>query len=77
MKLTLSVDERIVRRARQRARAMGKSLNQVIREHLERLAAETDPDAAVVELQRLWRKANGHSRGWRFSRHDLHGRSRA
>ena len=33
MNITLSVDERLVRRARKKAEAMGKSLNQLVREY--------------------------------------------
>ena len=35
MNLTLSVDERVAEGARQTAQAMGKSLNQVVRDYLE------------------------------------------
>lgn len=38
MNLTLAVDDRTVERARCAAQAMGKSLNQVVREYLEQLA---------------------------------------
>lgn len=38
MNITLSVDTQVVERARKVALALGKSLNQVIREHLEQLA---------------------------------------
>ncbi len=37
MNITLSVDEKIVIEARKVAASMGKSLNQIIREDLERL----------------------------------------
>ena len=38
MNLTLSVDERIAEQARKAAGAMGKSLNQAVRDYLEQLA---------------------------------------
>jgi len=38
MNITLSVDEKIAERARATAQAMGKSLNQMVREYLEQLA---------------------------------------
>ena len=42
MNLTLSVDEQTVNRARKKAQALGKSLNQLIREYLQRLAGGDD-----------------------------------
>ncbi len=42
MNITLSVDEKTVTRARERADAMGRSLNQVIREYLQKLAGADD-----------------------------------
>jgi hypothetical protein len=42
MNITLSIDEQIVDRAREKLRATGKSLNQEIREHLGRIAGEDD-----------------------------------
>jgi predicted HicB family RNase H-like nuclease len=38
MKITLSIDERVAEQARQAAMAMGKSLNQAVRDYLEQLA---------------------------------------
>lgn len=75
MNITLVVDEQVVKRARRTARAMGKSLNQLIREHLAELSAADAPARDVEELRRLSLKAGGHSRGWRFNRAEIHGRS--
>ena len=75
MNLTLSVDPRVVERARARAEATGKSLNQAVREYLERLAGETDPATVSDELRRLSVAGKGRSRGWKFDRDELHGRS--
>jgi uncharacterized protein DUF6364 len=74
MNITLSVDERLVRQARKKADAMGKSLNQLVREYLERLAGSDDPDRDVAELRLLSRKSRGRARGWRFNRAELHER---
>jgi Family of unknown function (DUF6364) len=73
MNVTLSLDERTVSRARKRAQALGKSLNQLIREYLQRLAGEDDADASIAEFKRLC--GTGDSRGWRFNRDELHERS--
>jgi hypothetical protein len=75
MNITLAVDERLVRRARKKAHAMGKSLNQLVREYLERLAGSDDAERDVAELRRLSREPRGRARGWRFNRDDLHERA--
>jgi uncharacterized protein DUF6364 len=75
MNITLSVDERLVRRARKKADALGKSLNQLVREYLERLAGSDDAERDVAELRQLSRTSRGHPRGWRFNRDELHDRA--
>ena len=72
MNVTLSIDERIVARARKRADALGKSLNQLIRDYLQALA-DDDPERSIAEFKRL--SGGGNSRGWRFNRDELHERS--
>jgi len=62
----------VIRKARQRAEALGSSVNQLVREYLEGLAGKTDADAA--EFERLSRSAKGNSRGWKFKREELHER---
>jgi len=42
MNITLSIDEQIAERAREKLRAVGKSLNQEIRDHLQHLAGDDD-----------------------------------
>jgi len=73
MNITLSVDEQLVRRARRRADALGKSLNQLIRDYLQKLAGGDDPERSIKEFRRL--SGKGHSRGWRFNRNEIHERS--
>jgi hypothetical protein len=75
MNVTLSIDARLVERARKKAEALGKSLNQVIRDYLERLAGGDEPERDIEELERLSREGRGRSRGWRFRRDDLHDRA--
>ncbi len=74
MNLTLSIDDEIVRQARRRAEAMGKSVNQLVREYLERLAGKSDLEAAADEFRELTRNAKGNSRGWKFNREEIHER---
>ena len=72
MNITLSVDEQIAKRARERASAMGKSLNQAVRDYLKNLAGESDIEHRIAELRRLSGKGNSH--GWRFNRDEIHER---
>jgi hypothetical protein len=75
MKITLSVDERLVQRARRKAEAMGKTLNQLVCEYFERLAAsDDDAERDVAELRRLSRESGGHAPRGRFNRDKLHER---
>ena len=73
MNVTLSIDEQLVAKARKKADALGKSLNQLIRDYLHVLAGGDDPERSIEELKRL--SGRGHSRGWRFNRNELHERS--
>ncbi len=72
MNVTLSVDEQLVERARKKADALGKSLNQLVREYLQRLVGGDDPEQSIEEFERL--SGRGHSRGWRFDRDEIHER---
>jgi antitoxin component of RelBE/YafQ-DinJ toxin-antitoxin module len=72
--ITLSVDERVVREAREAAQAMGKSLNQVVREYLEQLAGKRQMAQDIEDLRRLSDEAHGHSRGWKFNRDEIYER---
>ena len=73
MNLTLSVDEQVVARARKNAEALGKSLNQLIRDYLENLAGLDDAERSIEEFKRL--SGKGDSRGWRFKRDELYDRT--
>ncbi len=70
--LTLSIDDQTVARARKRAEALGKSLNQAIRDYLQTLAGGDDAERSIEEFQQL--SGQGHSRGWRFNRDEIHER---
>ena len=73
MNITLSIDEKIVVEARKVAASMGKSLNQVIREDLERLTNKPSRNSALDEFKLLTRQ--GNSKGWKFDRDALHERT--
>jgi len=72
MKITVSIGETVARRARSVAEAMGKSLDQVVRDYLETLACN-DIERDVAEFRRL--AGGGHSKGCRFNREELHERT--
>jgi hypothetical protein len=74
MNLTLSVDAKIVQKARRRAEAMGKSVNQLVRDYLEQFAGKVDRDALADEFVELSRNSTGNSHGWKFNREELHER---
>jgi hypothetical protein len=74
MSLTLSVDDEVVESARQRAKVLGTSVNQLVREYLEQLAGKRDPEADAAEFEKLSRSANGNSHGWKFDRDELYER---
>ena len=70
MNITLAVDERVAREARAAAQSMGKSLNQIVREHLEALAGAERTKSEVQELRDT--AGTGDSRGRRFDRDALY-----
>lgn len=74
MNLTLSVDEHTLQKARQRADAMGKSVNQLVREYLEQLAGKADREALLREFREMSKRPSGDSKGWKFNREELHER---
>jgi Family of unknown function (DUF6364) len=71
--VTLSIDDQLVTRARKKAEALGKSLNQLIRDYLQTVAGGDDPDRSIEEFKRL--SGHGDARGWRFNRNEIHERS--
>ncbi len=73
MNITLSVDEKTVIEARKVAASMGKSLNQMIREDLERLTHKQYRNNALDEFRAL--KGQGNSKKWKFNREELHERT--
>ena len=72
--ITLSIDDEVVRRARQQAEALGTSVNQLVRDYLNQLVGASDPAADAAEFTRLSRLSHGNSRGWKFNREEIHER---
>ena len=53
VRLTFSIDDDVLRLARLRAAALGTTVDQLVREYLERLAGPHDPAADAEEFERL------------------------
>jgi metal-responsive CopG/Arc/MetJ family transcriptional regulator len=75
MNVTLSLDDRLLERARRLAARRGISLNQMIRDFLSEVTGEPTPEELLAELDALWSESRGDSRGWRFNREELHDRA--
>jgi hypothetical protein len=73
--VTLSLDDRLLERARRLAARRGISLNQMIRDYLTDVTGAPSPEELVAELDALWTDSRGDSRGWRFNREELHDRA--
>lgn len=73
MNITLSIDDRLVERARRKAEALGKSLNQLLRDYLEQLVEGDRAEQSIAEFTRL--SGQGRSQGWHFNRDETHERS--
>lgn len=74
MNITLSIDERVAEQAREAARAMGKSLNQAVRDYLEQLARQQQVLAELEAFEASALESPGQLRGWRFDREEANRR---
>jgi hypothetical protein len=69
--ITLSIDEQLVERAREKLRATGKSLNQEIREHLEHIVGDNELERAIEFFEQT--SGQGRSEpGWKWNRDELY-----
>lgn len=75
MNITLSVDEKVAERARAAAEAMGKSLNQAVRDYLEKLAGSDQLEAELEQFRRSALASPGRLRGWKFDREEANRRA--
>jgi hypothetical protein len=53
MNITLSVDDKAIESARQRAKALGSSVNQLVREYPNNLRAKATPSRMRAEFEKL------------------------
>lgn len=74
MNVTLSIDDRVVAKARRIAAARGTTLNQLVSDHLEELTRGDDMDSVVRELEAMWSERTYRSSA-PWSREEAHQRS--
>ncbi len=70
MNITLSIDEQLIERAREKLRATGKTVNQEIREHLEHIVGDDDIERDIKFLEKT--AGRGNSSGWNYNREDTY-----
>ena len=75
MNITLAVDEQLAERARLAAQAMGKSLNQAVRDYLEQLAGSQQLASELSAFEQSARATPGRLDGWRFDREEANRRA--
>ena len=72
--LTLSVDEKTIARAREAAQAMGTSLNQLVRDHIERLSGADQREADHDAFEARAIAGKGRLNGWKVDRDEANAR---
>lgn len=72
MKFTIFIDDELAARARKKAAALGKPLDQLINNYVQRFADGDDAERSIEEFKRL--SGGGDSQGWRFDRNEIHQR---
>jgi hypothetical protein len=70
MNITLSIDEQLVERTREKLRATGRTINQEIREHFEHIVGDDDLESAIEGFRQ--RAGQGNSDGWKWNRDELY-----
>jgi hypothetical protein len=71
MNITLSIDEQLVERAREKLRATGKTINQEIREHLEHIVGEGDLEGDIEFLEQTSGLGKPEA-GWKWDRDEIY-----
>lgn len=74
MNITLSIDNDLATRARRIAEARGISLNQLVREELERVTQVSGGARSFARLRELLERHPGNSGGWKFDRDEIYDR---
>jgi len=74
MNITLSVDEQVAQRARDAAKKIGKSLNQLVRDYLEQLAGGAHRGQRWEQFEKRCLQSKAKLGGWRFNRDEANQR---
>lgn len=75
MNITLSADEKLVKKAREYARKHGTTLNQMIRDYMEKVTGQLSPEEAAAEFRRIAMEHPGNpDPDWKFDRQEIHRR---
>ncbi|MGB0744988.1 MAG: hypothetical protein ACPGSB_10745 [Opitutales bacterium] len=75
MNITLSADEDTIRKSREAARRMGKSLNGLLREYMHSVSDRLEGEVAAKKFKQNALEQGGKSEsGFRFSRERAHER---
>ena len=69
--ITLSIDEQLVERAREKLRPTGKTLNQEIREHLQHIVGDDELEADISFFVKTSGKGKPDE-GWKWSRDEIY-----
>ncbi len=72
MNITLSIPDAVVERAREVARSRGVSLNGLVRDYLEAVAAREDGDGTAETFRAVWSARSGRSGGRVVTREDVY-----
>ena len=75
MNITLSIDDHLAEQARTAAHAMGKSLNQAVRDYLEQLAGRAQLESEIDAVLESTAHTPGLLGNWKVDRDELHRRA--
>lgn len=71
MNITLSVDEQLVERTREKLRATGKTINQEIREHFAHIAGDDQLERDIEFLESTSGLGKAEP-GWKWNRDEIY-----
>ncbi|MCU0306021.1 MAG: ribbon-helix-helix domain-containing protein [Thermoanaerobaculales bacterium] len=72
MNLTVTVDDDLLAKARERAAQQGTSVQEIIRQHLAEYVGQRSREEVAKELVELLRSTGGRSGGKKFRREDAY-----
>ena len=76
MNLNLSADKELIKKSRKYAKEHNTSLNNLVREYLNKISGKQDADGSAEEFMRLASTMSGRSpQGYTFNRESIYGRN--